>query len=134
MNVLIVEDEEFNQIVIREMLDILYPHLNIDSSENGLEALERLKEKSYDLILSDIDMPKMDGNQFLKTIRQDSQISTPVIAVTAYAITGDRERLLLFGFDNYIAKPIDIEQLKTILDPYIFKEQNLLDIEFFTNI
>ena len=134
MNVLIVEDEEFNQIVIREMLDILYPHLNIDSSENGVEALERLKEKSYDLILSDIDMPKMDGNQFLKTIRQDSQLSTPVIAVTAYAITGDRERLLLFGFDNYIAKPIDIEQLKFILDPYIFKEKNLLDLEVFTSI
>lgn len=134
MNILIVEDEEFNQIVIKEMLTLLYPELNIDSAENGLEALDLLKKNQYHLILSDIDMPKMNGNQFLKVIKEELNLVIPVIAVTAYAITGDREKLLLFGFDNYIAKPIEIEQLKKIMDGYIHGKDKNLDIKIFSSI
>lgn len=132
MKILVVEDENLNQVVIKEMLKSLYPNFQIDIANDGIEALYNLSSQSYDLILSDIDMPKMNGNEFLTEVREKLNIKTPIIAVTAYAITGYRERLLLYGFDNYLPKPIDINALKSIIDSYLHVQT--LDISFYENV
>lgn len=132
MKILVVEDENLNQIVIKEMLKNLYPNFQIDIVNNGIEALLTLSSQTYDLILSDIDMPKMDGNQFLTEVREKLNIKTPIIAVTAYAIAGDRERLLLYGFDNYLPKPIEINDLKNLIDSYL--QVKTLEINFYDDI
>jgi CheY-like chemotaxis protein len=132
MKILVVEDESLNQIVIKEMLKSLYPNFQIDIVNNGIEALHTLSLQTYDLILSDIDMPKMDGNQFLTEVREKLNIKTPIIAVTAYAITGDRERLLLYGFDNYLPKPIEIADLKKLIDSHLHVQT--LNINFYDDL
>lgn len=129
MKILIVEDEDLNQIVIKQMIVTLYPSFEVDIVDNGVKALDILSKNHYDLILSDIDMPEMNGNEFLSKVREELQLKTPIIAVTAYAITGDRERLLLYGFDNYIAKPIDMINLKSTIDNYLHTAS--LDIKFY---
>lgn len=115
MKFLIVEDEEFNLMVLEEMIKISYPSVEIETANNGQEAYEILKNKSFDLILSDINMPIMDGYALIEKIKKELILETPIIAVTAFAIQGDKEKLLLSGFDYYISKPIDMVELHKIL-------------------
>jgi CheY-like chemotaxis protein len=120
MRILVVEDDEFNQIVLVDMLNILYSDIDIEVASNGEEALAILLDHNeFDLILTDINMPRVDGRELFDMIRSDLSVFMPIIAITAYAIKGDRENLLNFGFDDYISKPIDINNLKTVLDKYI---------------
>jgi len=118
MDILIAEDEEYNQMVLQAMLEILYPDVNIEIVNNGVEALEKLKMKSYDLLLSDVDMPQMSGYELVSEIK-NMGLKIPMICVTAFAISGDKEKLLMHGFQQYISKPIDMDQMKEVLDPYI---------------
>lgn len=120
MNILLVEDDEFNREVLTGMLEILGDEIgveiNIDISSNGKEALDLYTGKNYDLILTDIDMPVMDGKQLLYEIKSINN-SQKVIAVTAFGLTGDREKFLASGFDGYVSKPVDYDQLKsTVLE------------------
>jgi len=71
------------------------------------------------LVLSDIDMPEMNGVELVKKIKGKLKLNIPVIALTAFAVVGDREKLLLEGFDDHIAKPVEVEKLKEVLDKYI---------------
>jgi CheY-like chemotaxis protein len=119
MRILIVEDEAFNLIVLEEMIKIFYPDVTIQSAENGALAYEILKEHSFDLILSDVNMPVMDGYGLIKKIKEELNIQTPTVAVTAFAIQGDKEKLLLSGFNDYISKPIDISELEKVLHKYL---------------
>lgn len=118
MEILIAEDEEYNQMVIQGMVELLYPDVSVDMVSNGAEALEKLKAKTYDLILSDVDMPVMNGYELL-TEAKNLGVATPILCVTAFAISGDKEKLLMHGFERYISKPIDMDEMKTVLDPYI---------------
>ncbi|MGJ0373042.1 response regulator [Aliarcobacter cryaerophilus] len=115
MRFLLVEDEEFNLIVLEEMIKILYPDAKILKASNGQEACDILSENSFDLILSDINMPIMDGYTFIKKIKNELLLATPTVAVTAFAIQGDKEKLLMAGFDYYISKPIDMAELHKVL-------------------
>lgn len=110
--VLVAEDNQLNASTMCAMLKRLGHHSAV--AANGREALEMWHAATYDCILMDISMPLMDGHQALATIRaQERQKGgcIPVIAVTAHALQGDRERLLAEGFDGYIAKPIQISEL-----------------------
>lgn len=118
MHILIAEDEEYNQMVIQAMIEMLYPQVRIEMVSNGREAFEKLQEGSFDLVLTDIDMPVMNGYDFLTEVRKTG-LNIPMICVTAFAISGDKEKLLLHGFERYISKPIDMEDLKSVLDPYL---------------
>jgi len=118
MHILIAEDEEYNQMVLQAMIEILYPHVTMETVSNGLEALEKLKKNSFDLVLSDVDMPVMNGYELVSEV-QKSGFKVPVICVTAFAISGDREKLLMHGFERYVSKPIDMDDLKAVLDPYL---------------
>ena len=112
--VLVVDDNEFNRQV---MCALLKPTLiRTDDVESGQEALEMLEIREYDLILMDIMMPGMNGIETLQQIRADRLAEgTPVIALTADALTGTRERLLNQGFTDYLSKPVSMNQLAEIL-------------------
>jgi CheY-like chemotaxis protein len=119
MRILIAEDEECNQMVAQAMIELLYPHVSVEIVSNGIEALEKLKSESFDLLLSDVDMPMMNGYALVSEVKETLKLTLPVICVTAFAISGDREKLLLHGFDAYISKPIDMIEMKSVLDMYI---------------
>ncbi len=115
MRILVAEDVDFNQIVITKMLE--KEGHTVDIADNGLEVLERISQRNYDLILMDIQMPKMDGIETTKKVREKegSMLHTPIVALTAFALKGDRERFMSIGMDGYLSKPIQIDELKNIL-------------------
>ncbi len=119
MKILLVEDEPFNLIVLEEMIKIFYEEIEIATAENGQIACDILKTDSFNLILSDINMPIMDGYKLIKKIKEELKIDTPTVAVTAFAIQGDKEKLLLAGFNDYVSKPIDMSELENILKKYL---------------
>ena len=119
MKILLVEDEDFNRMVLEEMIKIFYADAKITSATNGESAYEILNQDSFDIILSDINMPVLDGYGLIKKIKEDLHLQTPTIAVTAFAVQGDKEKILLSGFDNYISKPIDMNELQQVLEKYL---------------
>ena len=111
--VLVVEDNPVNQLVAAEMLKRL--GLHADVAGNGAEALEVLDRLPYDLILMDCQMPVMDGFEATRRLRKTDGPRLPVIAMTANAIRGDRERCLDAGMDDYLPKPVRISELKAMM-------------------
>jgi len=101
--VLVAEDNEINQQVARELLEGF--SFNVDIAENGQLALDKL-DNSYDLIFMDVQMPVMNGYDSAREIRKQ-QIQIPIIAMTANAMVGDREKALETGMNDYVSKPID---------------------------
>jgi len=100
----VVEDNPDNRLLLHALLDDAY---DIVEFENGVDALAGLRAGRPDLVLLDISLPGMDGNEILAHIRADSALrSLPVIALTAHAMIGDREKYLAAGFDDYVTKPI----------------------------
>lgn len=108
LNILVCEDEKINQKLFKRLL-VKQGH-NVELAENGIQALDILKQQSFDLILMDIQMPIMDGLSTLSVIRNELHLEVPVIAVTAYALKGDREKFLAAGMNEYISKPINIRE------------------------
>ena len=107
--VAVVEDNADNRLLLQAILDGLY---NVVEYENGVDALAGLAASLPDLVLLDISLPGMDGNEILARIRADDQLRRlPVIALTAHAMAGDREKYLAAGFNDYITKPIVDETL-----------------------
>lgn len=111
MRVLVAEDDAVNQMVITHMLKQI--GYECDVTGNGLEALQALRRQPYDVILMDAQMPEMDGVQATGVIRREwsSEDQPYVIAVTANALRGDRERMIAAGMDDYVSKPISTEEL-----------------------
>ena len=108
--ILLVEDNHVNRELVREMLE--GGDFEVFEAENGLEALHLLPKTQPDLVLLDIQMPVLDGMSAIKQLRQKPQYaSLPVLALTAYAMVGDRERVLAAGFSGYVTKPIDRKTL-----------------------
>jgi CheY-like chemotaxis protein len=100
----IVEDNADNRLLLQAILDGSY---QLVEYENGTEALAGLAASLPDLVLLDISLPGMDGNEILARIRSDERMRPlPVIALTAHAMSGDREKYLAAGFNDYITKPI----------------------------
>ena len=107
--VAVVEDNADNRLLLQAILDGLY---DVVEYENGGDALAGLAAALPDLVLLDISLPGMDGNEILARIRADEALRRlPVIALTAHAMAGDREKYLAAGFDDYITKPIVDETL-----------------------
>ena len=107
--VAVVEDNADNRLLLQAILDGLY---DVVEYENGIDALAGLASAPPDLVLLDISLPGMDGNEILARIRADEGLRRlPVIALTAHAMAGDREKYLAAGFDDYITKPIVDETL-----------------------
>ena len=119
--ILLVEDNPVNQKVASILLKKM--GLSVDIANNGLEAIEAVQQKNYDLILMDCQMPEMDGFEATRQIREmekKGQIKKlPIIAMTANAMEGDREECLAAGMDEYITKPVNKDKLKEILENFL---------------
>ncbi len=114
LRILLAEDDFSNQLVARRMLE-KQGH-TVTCVGTGKEVLGVLEKDGFDLILMDIQMPEMDGIEATQEIRKDERFrNLPVIALTAHAMAGDRERFLDAGMDDYLSKPIDMEELQRVL-------------------
>ena len=114
--VLVAEDTPANQKLLEVYLEKMGFFVKI--VENGKEAVEEALSEDYDIILMDIQMPVMNGHDATKLIRQHG-LSIPVIAVTANAMAGDKEKCLAAGCDNYLSKPVDKQELSDMLSRYL---------------
>jgi signal transduction histidine kinase/CheY-like chemotaxis protein len=114
LRILLAEDNMINQKVMLKMLNKL--NYRADVAANGLEALAALESQPYDVVLMDIQMPEMDGWEAAKKIREKWPKWPKIFAVTAYAIQGDRETCMAAGMDDYITKPVKIEELQAVLE------------------
>jgi CheY-like chemotaxis protein len=110
IRVLMAEDSPVNRELLREILESR--SCEVDEAHDGVEALEKIGRSRPDILLLDIGMPKLDGFGVIRKVREDPNLaSLPVLAVTAYAMRGDREKGLEAGFDGYLSKPVDARSL-----------------------
>jgi two-component system, sensor histidine kinase and response regulator len=127
LRVLLVEDNPVNQRLATRMLEKRGHRVML--AGNGREALEALEKGTFDLVLMDVQMPEMDGFQATGAIRE-KEMSTathlPIIALTAHAIKGDRERCLAAGMDGYLTKPIRPRELDDVLKSYLARRAEKL--------
>jgi len=120
-SVLLVEDNQTNQLVAKGLLGKL--HISPDLARNGLEAVTACLSKKYDLILMDGQMPEMDGFSATGHIRREQgpNQQTPIVAMTAHALSGDKEKFLQAGMDDYISKPVSLEKITPVLQRWLSK-------------
>ncbi|MDK2946974.1 Response regulator receiver domain-containing protein [Methanolobus vulcani] len=110
-NILVIEDNPVNMELTVDLLES-YGY-DVTPAEDGFIALDKVKEKEFDLILLDIQLPKMDGLEVLSRLKEDQTTKDiPVIALTAHSMRGDDERFIAAGCIDYISKPIDIHSFK----------------------
>ena len=111
VRILLVEDNPINQLVAKSMLD--YAGATIDSVDNGRLAVDLLRTEShrYDLVLMDVQMPEMDGFEATGLIRSELKLTLPVLAMTAGVMASEREQCIASGMNDFIAKPIDVEEM-----------------------
>jgi two-component system cell cycle response regulator DivK len=121
-NILVIEDNKLNRQLMNDFIELIdLGNYNIINVENGLEALKKVDYYKLDLILLDIQLPLIDGLELLSKFKEKPNVKNiPIIAVTAYAMEGDREKFLNAGCDEYLPKPLDAddfeEKIKKFLD------------------
>jgi CheY-like chemotaxis protein len=118
--ILIAEDNAVNRELLRELLEVR--GYTVVEACDGEEALRMIEQTQPDLLLLDIGMPVLDGFAVVRKIRENPRLaSLPVVAVTAYAMQGDRERILNSNFDGYLSKPVNSRSLAEELDRLLIK-------------
>jgi CheY-like chemotaxis protein len=120
--ILIAEDNPVNRELLRELLE-MRGHTIVEACD-GEEALRIIEQTQPDLVLLDIGMPLLDGFGVIRKIRENPRFaSMPVVAVTAYAMQGDREKILSAKFDGYLSKPVDARSLVQELDRLLSQQE-----------
>ncbi len=130
LHILLVDDNPLNRKLADTMLSQLLPHAKVVQANDGYEAVERFREKRYDLILMDVQMPRMSGYEASEQIRQlpgGDQVT--IIALTAGTVKGEKERCLQAGMDDYLSKPIVLQSLKEKLLTWISIEIPSMEVE-----
>lgn len=118
INILLAEDNQINQKLIALLFKRLEYSVTIVS--DGREAVEEARMNSYDLIFMDVHMPEMDGMEATRTLREEmGDNCPPIIALTASAMSQDRERIMAAGMDDFISKPIDLSKLNEAIHRYV---------------
>ena len=130
LRVLVAEDYDVNRMLIESLFQ-RYKNIELVFAINGEDAIEKVQEKKFDLILMDINMPVKNGIDATKVIREELHMDMPIVALTANAIEGDKERYLACGMNDYIAKPIELEALEALIVKYAKTEdeRNAEEIE-----
>ncbi len=122
IHILLAEDNSINQQVIVGILG-KYGYKNIDLADDGNEAMQALMQKKYDLVLMDVSMPVMDGIDVTECVRSPASRmenhQVPIIALTAHALTGDQERFMASGMNDYVSKPIEQEALISAVEKWL---------------
>ena len=115
-HVLLVDDEQIVQFYVKRLLE--KNGYEVTLAQDGEQAMAKLVQNEYDCVLMDVQMPVLDGVEATKKIRSSSANfrNIPIIALTAYAMAGDREKFLEAGMNDYIAKPVDKEKLFEVLE------------------
>ncbi len=121
LNVLVVEDIALNQLLMKTLLEDF--KFGCDIASNGKIALDKLKKNNYDIILMDLQMPEMNGFEATSYIRNEMKSNIPIIALTADVTTVDREKCMIVGMNDYIAKPVDEKMLYTKIVGLVKKYQ-----------
>ena len=120
--IIIIEDNKKNLELFKAVLGMI-PDLEISAEENGKDGLELIKANEPDIILLDIQLPDMNGTEICKELRKMEKFyNTPIIAVTSFAMKGDKERIIDSGFSDYISKPLNVIDFRK-------KIQSLLEME-----
>lgn len=125
VKILVAEDNQMNQLLIQYIFKNW--QLNFALAENGKEAVEKLQHETYDLLLLDIQMPIMDGYAAAQTIRSELHSNIPIIAMTAHALAGEREKCLSYGMNDYISKPLHENELFKLLKKYLATPREPVD-------
>jgi len=116
--ILVADDNDASRELIREVLEM--SGYDVVEAADGQAALKRARESAPDLVLVDIQMPRLDGYAVLRELRADPRLSKLyVVALTAYAMQGDRDRALNAGFDGYITKPVEIASLRQEIKKFL---------------
>jgi CheY-like chemotaxis protein len=123
----VVDDNAINQSLMKHLL--LQWNIDFETASNGLEAVEYLRKNDCDLVLMDIQMPQMDGYAATQQIREELKLNIPIIAMTAHALAGEREKCLSRGMNEYISKPIKEEELFKLISNFGLKEGNNNEIK-----
>ncbi|WP_240697137.1 HAMP domain-containing hybrid sensor histidine kinase/response regulator [Vibrio genomosp. F6] len=126
--ILVAEDNKANQLVIQNMF--LHVGMDIDIAENGNQAVEMVLNGTYDFVFMDISMPEKDGIEACSDIRNlESSLksSVPIVALTAHALSGDKEKFMKAGMDDYLSKPVRMFQLIEMLNRYLDPERLSMD-------
>ncbi|MEM7585069.1 MAG: ATP-binding protein, partial [Acidobacteriota bacterium] len=120
--ILLVEDNPVNQMVASKQLELL--GYRAEAVDDGNQALDALERQDYDLILMDCQMPGLDGYEATRQvrIREGDRKHTPIVAMTAHAVKGDREKCLAAGMDDYLSKPFRETELEAMLDRWLYAE------------
>jgi CheY-like chemotaxis protein len=123
IKVLVAEDNPVNRELLRELLEAW--GYNVSEASDGQETLRMTEQNHPEILLLDIGMPVLDGFAVMRKIRENPTLATlTVLAVTAYAMQGDRENILYAGFDGYLAKPINARDLANELERLLRKREN----------
>jgi len=121
--ILIVEDNNSNRLLMSDILN--YHGYTVLEAKNGIEGIEMARKHLPDLVLMDIQMPAMDGFTAARVLKDDPLTrQLRLIAITSFAMQGDRERILAAGFDDYIAKPIAIREFPRTIQGYLEQGDN----------
>ncbi len=120
LHILVVEDDHISRLTAERLLKKLGQ--TVTTAPNGLEAIKLIKANDFDLVIMDVQMPVMDGVATTQKIRTDPELQLksriPIVALTAYAMAGDKERFLESGFSDYLAKPVKLTSLATIIKKF----------------
>ena len=139
IKILVAEDNQMNQKLIQHLLEQW--KIDFEIVNNGIEAVETLRQKAndYNLVLMDIQMPEMDGYTTTEKIRYDLHLDIPIIAMTAHALAGEKEKCLGAGMDDYISKPLNEEQLYKLINKYaqssnLTSNGSVIDLEYLRSL
>ena len=127
LNILVVEDNQMNQMLMRHLLSSWNVAFTI--APGGLEAIDALKQTNYDLVLMDIQLPGLDGYATTRKIREELGSQVPIIAMTAHAMKGEKEKCIRIGMNAYIAKPLHEKDLLELIAQFINHHTALADAE-----
>lgn len=118
VTILVVEDNPMNMELTVDLLEA--DGYNVEQAEDGPMALDLVKKKGFDLILLDMQLPKMDGLEVLDRLKKSDQTKdVPVVALTAHSMRGDEDKFINAGCNGYISKPIDIHEFRKTVAGYV---------------
>lgn len=117
--VLVIDDSETMRMFIFFQLIKMLPGVQLMDAENGLDAVEKLKQQDVDLILTDMNMPELDGAGVIRTVRQVFKKDTPIIIITSRGEHLEREKGLALGANGYLTKPLDILEFRKKILEYL---------------